>query len=627
MQKSVVSTLKAVEALFRRAKYQWVDEPLDPINQAFIADLYTINSCIWYDVSLQPTLINERWATALAGRPVSDVVEAFKSIDDLLIHDRFTDYGSFKHYLRQNFKGLGDILSPLSENFIEFFDKGVGMQRLRTCLRFLTRANFPSPLKNIEEEAWRQWQEVNLSKWHPVDVSSENQVIREIFPWGSRQALVNGFCGRFGSGFSADARKEIEFKYREFGTDSTLNLIGNIVGFHPTEMPRCGTTSRTGSLSFVPKQLNKFRVVTMEPCSLMFYQLGLADCILKQIARSRWSRHIDLRHAELNQDLAYDGSLDGSYSTIDLSSASDSVKLSLTKELFRHTSLYTLLMGLRSKSVEYDGEIYTPEYYAPMGSGLCFPVECIVFASIVDSVMRRSGDTRKWRVYGDDIIVPDDRYDEVTARLVELGFSVNFDKSFHGDCRFRESCGGDYFWGEDCRPIYVSRFWPGLPHKVREKSSVIESNIALANELSGYHYARLRVIEGLKIVRPHVLFSVDGEKGIWSPTPTNFQAKKRLNLDLQRVEYKVGFTNDSSYSNPEFDDLRYFETMRLMSQRSQESFIRRNGRAPGYRCLCELGEPISISRSDQPVWSGIWDSPSPGWSTGESKDEPWKKET
>lgn len=597
VRKSVVSTLKVVESQIRCARYCFtVDQPLDAVNQRFIADLYTVMACIWFDVSLNPALVNKRWVSALCSEPVSRVVSLLKDVDYWLVSQNHTTYDGFKRHLQADYPGVGQLISPLSRNIAHFYEVGEGLPRLRTALRFATRANFPSPL-GLEEKAWEDWQEICLSPWNKVNVQPEAEALRRIFPRGKGIWNIENFLGRFGPGASCDARDtSLLAKYQSVKTDPMLDFIGLHVGIQPCDMPICNTEplERVGRLHFVPKQLDKLRTVTMEPAVLMFYQLGGFRWITDVIRRSPWRSHIDLQRADLNQDLAWLGSLDGSYATIDLSSASDCVKLDLVKALTSKTSLYELLIGTRSRLVEYNGQVYRPEYFAPMGSGLCFPVECLTFASIVDEVMRHNGDRRAWRVYGDDIIVPSDRYDETTDRLRQLGFKPNADKSFSGPPGFRESCGGDYFLGENVRPVYVSRFWQGLCYKKRHKPSLIESNIDLANRLFDYKAARLRVIEGLLAVQPPVLFDSDGESGLFTPTPTNYRAKSRWNEDLQRTEYLCGQTkNRREKDKLEHEGIRLFETLRAMEGAS----------------ACAEHRPISISRSLPPTWSGAWRNP------------------
>lgn len=64
---------------------------------------------------------------------------------------------------------------------------------------------------------------------------------------------------------------------------------------------------------------------------------------------------------------------------------------------------------------------------------------------------------RKILVYGDDIIAPSARYEDIIAALRFCGFTPNVRKTY-GTGSFRESCGGDYFNGEAVRPYYLKEF-------------------------------------------------------------------------------------------------------------------------------------------------------------------------
>jgi len=105
-----------------------------------------------------------------------------------------------------------------------------------------------------------------------------------------------------------------------------------------------------------------------------------------------------------------------------------------------------------------------------MGSATCFPVEAMVFLTVVllgiqDSLSRSltKGDLktilRKVRVYGDDIIVPVEHVRSVVDSLEAFGLKVNTRKSFWTG-KFRESCGKDYYAGSDVTVIYFRRDWP-----------------------------------------------------------------------------------------------------------------------------------------------------------------------
>jgi len=86
-----------------------------------------------------------------------------------------------------------------------------------------------------------------------------------------------------------------------------------------------------------------------------------------------------------------------------------------------------------------------------MGNGYTFPLETLIFWAIARTCVRSGGIVS---VYGDDIIVPSEDYEQLCYVLRAAGFSPNKTKSFSTG-PFRESCGADYFYGIDIRPTYV----------------------------------------------------------------------------------------------------------------------------------------------------------------------------
>ncbi len=103
--------------------------------------------------------------------------------------------------------------------------------------------------------------------------------------------------------------------------------------------------------------------------------------------------------------------------------------------------------------------------FASMGSAVCFPVEAMVFTTIVFCGVADSRGlsltprlarslAKDVSVFGDDIIVPVDSAPTVVAYLEAFGLKVNYRKSFWTG-RFRESCGTDAFQGEVITPSYL----------------------------------------------------------------------------------------------------------------------------------------------------------------------------
>ena len=86
-----------------------------------------------------------------------------------------------------------------------------------------------------------------------------------------------------------------------------------------------------------------------------------------------------------------------------------------------------------------------------MGNGFTFPLETLIFWALTASACE--GDVDSVSVYGDDIICPRERADDVIDTLTMCGFKINLEKSFV-EGPFRESCGCDYYKGIDIRPFY-----------------------------------------------------------------------------------------------------------------------------------------------------------------------------
>jgi len=136
-----------------------------------------------------------------------------------------------------------------------------------------------------------------------------------------------------------------------------------------------------------------------------------------------------------------------------------------------------------------------------MGSALTFPMEAMVFATVVfigiEKCLARPLSRKdcqvlrkRVRVYGDDIIVPVEFAQSVIASLEAYGFKVNSNKSFL-DGKFRESCGREYYAGHDvsvvrARHVVVNDDGWELPSS-RRFVQEIESTVALRNRfyLSG----------------------------------------------------------------------------------------------------------------------------------------------
>ncbi len=223
----------------------------------------------------------------------------------------------------------------------------------------------------------------------------------------------------------------------------------------------------------VPKTLKTPRIIAIEPACMQFMQQAISRAITPLIESDNLiGSMIGFVDQGPNQDLAREGSLSGELATLDLSEASDRISNQHVLELFRPwRSLNEAIQATRSRKadVPYHGIIRLAKY-ASMGSALTFPVEAMVFLTVVFMAIAEELSTPvtaklvsqfrgKVRVYGDDIIVPR-RFANTVARTLELlGYKVNTNKSFWTG-KFRESCGGDYYDGARITPIKLRRVLP-----------------------------------------------------------------------------------------------------------------------------------------------------------------------
>jgi len=78
------------------------------------------------------------------------------------------------------------------------------------------------------------------------------------------------------------------------------------------------------------------------------------------------------------------------------------------------------------------------------------------------------------RVFGDDIIVPVDHVHSVIRSLEYFGLKVNSRKSFWNG-QFRESCGREYYAGQDVSIVRVRRVIPSSRRNVQEIISTVST--------------------------------------------------------------------------------------------------------------------------------------------------------
>jgi hypothetical protein len=201
----------------------------------------------------------------------------------------------------------------------------------------------------------------------------------------------------------------------------------------------------------VPKKSDIDRVACKEPDLNMFIQKGIGRYFRKAL----YKHGINLNDQSINRSLAWKGSVSDELSTLDLSSASDSVTRELVFMMLP-PFWFTLLDSTRSPVTNIDGEEHRNEMFSSMGNGFTFELESLLFYVLARATAYFRGVSGVISVYGDDIICPKGMSHDLVSVLKFFGFTVNSEKSsFEGP--FRESCGGHYYNGLDITPFFIRK--------------------------------------------------------------------------------------------------------------------------------------------------------------------------
>lgn len=219
----------------------------------------------------------------------------------------------------------------------------------------------------------------------------------------------------------------------------------------------------------VPKDATAVRIISAEPMSMQFLQQGLMRWFYSRFEKMA-GMPFPLRDQTVQQRRAQEGSRIETWGrrtqpcTIDLSNASDTVKC-VHIRLFFSKGWRELLFSLRSEAARFPGGAEFPlETFAPMGSAICYPIECIVFLAVARAaarLTREQGEPMGCSAVGDDLVVPAYAYHYTIDLLSRLAFQPNVGKCCGPNTRFREACGGE-FWDGAAIDIVRPRVIPPL---------------------------------------------------------------------------------------------------------------------------------------------------------------------
>lgn len=576
--------------------------------------------------SEKPPKTFRRWFRYLTSRPIKDtIVELSRLSHKLASLPTLYGSGSYTGDWIQEFSEL-----PIFKEYHTWFKTGdpVLFRYIYNFLTFGKKLPYEDP--ELNATALHGWHKVE-ERLHALVLDTMTlRNLKEIMGQLIGPKQLTPFSPKFGPGAVSekglrgnikkannlhyDAKLDRAFfksHFVNYGLDEELGFSAEKVIPDPKQWNRARKRSRRYSrLEFVRKDTTKSRSICAEPNSYMSFQQGYCDQLLRRMDAGLASRFINIRDQSTNRNLARYGSETGDIDTIDLSAASDSVSIDLVKGIFPRDVLYFLLATRTSRVSLPDGSIIGVKKFAPMGSALCFPIQCLVFTSIVilAAMLEQSGAPAgtlpgevlltgdeiaqfvrsKFRtslgyvspdmgtyqpaaVYGDDICVDSRLTQHVIHLLTSLGFEVNTEKSFTASQAFRESCGGYYYGGEEVTPIFyrVDGYVGGLLDYRRAASMV-----SLANHAGDAGLTHLRRVciqhlmfdsaIGLRRVngRNPIRFSNNRDDGmaIYTPNPRNTHLTTRINADWQCEEVQCAIVNVDRNEVPDEEDTLLYTT-------------------------------------------------------------------
>lgn len=299
----------------------------------------------------------------------------------------------------------------------------------------------------------------------------------------------------------------------------------------------------------VPKTQKSPRIIAMEPVIMQMVQQGLKDYVVRRIETSPITGgHVNFKDQSVNRTLAQRASRSLSNATLDLSEASDRVSNDLVKILFEvNGELNDMIQSCRSThALLPNGQKLKLNKFASMGSALCFPVEALFFfVLLILNGLRHSAlpptlrnilhVSKRYYVYGDDIICPVDEVESIFTLFATFGCKVSKTKSFFKGS-FRESCGMDAYGGVDITPVYMRN---SIPSRRRDVGALV-SCVATANQLHsiGFTETALSLKDSVELVLGKLPSVESTCAGIgWSFG--EYVSKRRTSPNYQRLEVQT----------------------------------------------------------------------------------------
>jgi len=537
---------KEVEASLRSTAFTCCGDPVIGVDRTTVSQVLTLWCLVIQDLCGDSRLRSNKamraWIVQVGKAPLDEVVDTLKSVSAYM-RDYNRDMGLEINWesFKQTPLGMGKLcvlllsrIADLCEVFLRECQP-VMLSSLLTCLEFpcrMTIQKLPSLLKKEKASYLELESEMKTWEYPPKLLSELEKWVRiQFLDWPGFT-----FQPKHGNGVTSDARgKDIDAKFavlQSHGLPPRLHHLFCQKGYcYPLvrmDDTHKGTACR---VLLVPKGVSSKRVISCEPTANQWFQQALLRDLADYLPHSPF--RITMEDQTRNQKLAREGSEYRNYGTIDLSVASDTVTYPLVKALFRSTPIWDELWSSRTSYAMLDGVRYPLTKFSPMGSAVCFPVESMVFAAVVMLAHEHVGVRHDFVVYGDDIICHSSVFDEVVSILKQLHFRVNEKKTFWPSSPFKESCGKEYYYGDDVTPFRIPRFFQGWEGKdtLRHSPQILAGWVSLVNGLmaAGLSSPRSYLVARLLELCPSVPFSrTDRYLAIESHFADNFHLKERF---------------------------------------------------------------------------------------------------
>lgn len=224
----------------------------------------------------------------------------------------------------------------------------------------------------------------------------------------------------------------------------------------------------------VPKTLFDNRIIGPESAYVSANMQRVREALVECVSHSKYSELFDVATQEPNRNLAQSSSLDGTYITVDLSSASDREARHIMRALI-NDDVWSIIDPFLPVGIKVDGHVYAPSIFLTSGNPATFMflgiliLSCALAAADLRRQYVRFEKLNKPQVFGDDALVDSRCAEEFFSVLAHLGLKVNYEKTFLK--HYRESCGVEYVDGYSVTTSY----WPRKTVSDPRVSSLVEN--------------------------------------------------------------------------------------------------------------------------------------------------------